>query len=584
MPSITTKAPTAKSSLAPSMTLKGHGDLIRSVSYFPDGHRMISGSQDMTARQWDLKEGKEVEEGRDVCEEWVLAVAVSSDSRWVVTGGGDWEVPYSVHAELKVCEVETGTMRKLQGHSLKINCIDISANNTLLASGSDDRTARIWNLDTGKLVAGPFKSNHWVGAVRFSTDSKKLAVKSWTGMLEVWDIQSQKLVKWIGDESDGGLCPTAPIFWTNNNKNILATFRFTDDAAKTIYEFDVSTLEIVGTPFEGHTMHATGLALSFDGTLLVSSSRDDTIKLWAFESRQLLASFHVQNPSNLILSPDSRKLAYTTFTIVLPPVTVSPGTDYTTTYKDHEICICDTPPDILAQARSIARKKRIQSDLLNSDATRRPTAGRRRPPIHAIPMVQRPPPTIHPRQPIFLRLSKRLRFFRTNTLWPGRNDQSCDLLDVPATLPLPSSLSGQVTTQFTHFEIGSPPPRSNRVAQSLRQHLSFFAPKHSLTPPVVEVAPGRKVTRLVAFKLPEYKKVDDTRHPSSQQATVPQENDTSDSDSLPDVHWCKAFLCFCSCWSHGRLRMPPRWRLERVDIPRQDGTTNGSRSGVNGRS
>ncbi|KIK34814.1 hypothetical protein CY34DRAFT_47852, partial [Suillus luteus UH-Slu-Lm8-n1] len=77
----------------------------------------------------------------------------------------------------------------------------------------------------------------------------------------------------------------------------------------TIYEFDASTLETVGTPFKGHTGRVTGLALSFDGALLASSSRDDTIKLWAVESRQLLASFHVQNPWLLILSPDSRKLA-----------------------------------------------------------------------------------------------------------------------------------------------------------------------------------------------------------------------------------------------------------------------------------
>ncbi|KAG2742016.1 hypothetical protein P692DRAFT_20250379, partial [Suillus brevipes Sb2] len=83
-----------------------------------------------------------------------------------------------------------------------------------------------------------------------------------------------------------------------------------------------------------------------------------------------------------------------------------------------------------------------------------------------------------------------------------------------------------------------------------------LVPRQSLGPPVVEVAPGRKFTRLAAVKLPEYKKVDDTRHPSYQQASVPQEN-VSDIDSLPDVHWCKAFLCYYSCWSHGRLRMPP---------------------------
>ncbi|KAG2739952.1 hypothetical protein P692DRAFT_20754285 [Suillus brevipes Sb2] len=101
---------------------------------------------------------------------------------------------------------------------------------------------------------------------------------------------------------------------------------------------------------------------------------------------------------------------------------------------------------------------------------------------------------------------------------------------------------------------GSSP--SSKVVQSLRQHLSFLVPRHTHGPPVVEVAPGHKFTRLAAATLPEYKKVNDTRHPSSQQGSVPQENDTADIDSLPDVHWCKAFLCFYSCWSHGRLRMP----------------------------
>ncbi|KIK33543.1 hypothetical protein CY34DRAFT_696843 [Suillus luteus UH-Slu-Lm8-n1] len=155
---------------------------------------------------------------------------------------------------------------------------------------------------------------------------------------------------------------------------------------------------------------------------------------------------------------------------------------------------------------------------------------------------------------------------------------------VPATSPLPSSLSGQTATRFNHFEMSTPPPPSNGATQFLRQYLSFLAPRHSHGPPLVEVAPGRKFTRLAAAKLPDYKKVDDTRHPSSQQGAVPQENDTADVDSLPDVHWCKAFLCYCSCWSHGRLRMPPRWHLERIDIPRQDGAANSSSGGSQSRS
>ncbi|KAG1823980.1 uncharacterized protein BJ212DRAFT_1476835 [Suillus subaureus] len=475
---------------------------------------------------------KEIEEAQHVYEK-VCAVAVPRDGRRVVTGGGDCDC-----AELKGWEIETGIVKKFQGHSMEISCIDISADSKLLASGAGD-VARIWNLGTGKQVAGPFETVDCVGTARFSTDSKKVAVNLWTGSrLEVWDIETQKLDVRVG-ESRGRLGRTTnvPVFWTNRNKNIIATFTFTDDHANTIYEFDTSTLETIGSPFEGHTKLITGLALSHDGVVLASAAGDDTIKLWAVESRQLLASFDVQNPFTLIFSPDARQLVYTTYSAII---------------------VCNTPPDILASAR----KRAALGNLLNSDATRRPPALPRN--LLILPSPQRPLSTVNTQQPIFLRLSNLLHFTsRTNAV---PNVQLRNPLD---------------------FEISSPPRTSNApVTQFLRQHLSFLVPRHSHVQPVVEVAPGRKFTRLAAANFPEYRKVDDTRHLSGQQAGVPQDVDTSDIDSLPDVHWVKAFLCYYSCWSHGRLRKPPRWRLERVDIPRRDSTTNTSsgRNGAHGRS
>jgi WD40 repeat protein len=90
-------------------------------------------------------------------------------------------------------------VREFEEHS------HVSVDITLLARRADDFTAWIWNLDTGKLVAGPFKSMGMVSAVQFSTDSKKLTLKSDVGKcVEVWDIESQKfdvrvgghIVKW----------------------------------------------------------------------------------------------------------------------------------------------------------------------------------------------------------------------------------------------------------------------------------------------------------------------------------------------------------------------------------------------------
>jgi WD40 repeat protein len=208
-------------------------------------------------------------------------------------------------------------VKTFKGHSREITCIDICADSTLFASGSKDYTTRIWNLDTGKLVAGPFESPDWVGAVRFSRDSKKLAVNSWVAKcLEVWNVQTQILEKRVGHWPGNNLT-FAPVFWTNK-ETILAVFNFTAalnsmDPTGTIYEFHASTLETVGAPFKGHTDTVSGLALSSDGALVASASGDNTIKLWAFTSRQLLDSFHVQLrhlfPLN-ILSPSSGQLTY----------------------------------------------------------------------------------------------------------------------------------------------------------------------------------------------------------------------------------------------------------------------------------
>jgi WD40 repeat protein len=296
------------------------------IAYFPDGQKMLSGSGDKTTRLWDLHAGTEIEEARVVGEQEVDVVAVSSDGRWVVTAG----VLGGVH-KVKANEVKTGSVKIFEDHSLGIACIDISMDSKLLASGSLDGTARIWSLETGELVASPFHSVAFPGpvaTVRFSHDSRKLAIMS-QSYLEVWDIQAQKLVNKVGKRGDPLLLPV-PVFWTTKDRTIVAAFCFTDDdGPATIYEFDSSTLETVGTSFEGHAESVSGLALSNDSTLLASASYGRAIKLWAFESRQLLASFDVTAARCLVLSPDSRKLAYTTFN------------------DSHKIHICDIPSDIL---------------------------------------------------------------------------------------------------------------------------------------------------------------------------------------------------------------------------------------------
>lgn len=217
--------------------------------------------------------------------------------------------------------------------------VDISADNKWLAVELSYDDVQIWNLDTGKLV---FKITGQA-RVRFSEDSKKLAVISReANLLEVWDIKTQNLDVKVGG---GGICEDCPpVLWTTKDKTIVTAFNFNDsdvyrdylpldyEEPKTIYEFDALTLKTVGAPFEGHTDSVSVIALSFDGAILASACFD-TIKLWAFKSRQLLASFDVSQTVNLVFSPNAHQLAYTIF-------------------LDTKIYICDTPSDILATIQS----------------------------------------------------------------------------------------------------------------------------------------------------------------------------------------------------------------------------------------
>ncbi|KAG1780681.1 hypothetical protein EV702DRAFT_1276490 [Suillus placidus] len=412
-----------KSILTPVMTLEGHepwkytmengepeSDEYKHtscISYFPDGKEMISGSGDKTIRRWDLREGNEIKEAREVCE-YVDAVGVSRDGRWVVTAG--WEV--------KVSEVETGTVRTF--HEGKgMTCIDISADSTLLAGGSLDSKVWIWSLDTGELVAGPWKVCRAPRALRLSADSRKLAAMSDFGQcLQVWDVQAQKLDAQKSNPSIHA-SPNLAVFWTTKNKSIVAPFSFTDDFPRAIYEFDASMLKTVGAPFK-HLSYIHSLALSSDCTLLASFS-GKTIKLWAFESRQLLASFNVKSPFTLVLSPDSRQLAYTS-------------------WDDTKIYICNIPANILAsigqpQPSTSKSKCSHHAGLLNSDATR---PVRRKPVI--IPVTSSIPRQPRPSDPhAFLRFLHKLlpSSSRTDAV---RTDEPRNPLDFPATSPLPRPL------------------------------------------------------------------------------------------------------------------------------------------------
>ncbi|MEG4518497.1 MULTISPECIES: WD40 domain-containing protein [unclassified Microcoleus] len=79
-------------------------------------------------------------------------------------------------------------VKVLRGHTGGIWSVAVCLDNQLLASGSGDRTIRLWNLQTGSCLNVLHKHTSWVTSVSFSPDGQFLISGSDDRTLKVWDI------------------------------------------------------------------------------------------------------------------------------------------------------------------------------------------------------------------------------------------------------------------------------------------------------------------------------------------------------------------------------------------------------------
>ncbi|TRT94600.1 MAG: protein kinase [Microcystis sp. M_OC_Ca_00000000_C217Col] len=108
-------------------TLNGHSYRVNSVVYSPDGRYLASGSSDKTIKIWEVATGKELR-------------TLTGHSYWV------YSVIYS-DKTIKIWEVATGKqLRTLNGHSYRVNSVVYSPDGRYLASGSGDKTIKIWRV------------------------------------------------------------------------------------------------------------------------------------------------------------------------------------------------------------------------------------------------------------------------------------------------------------------------------------------------------------------------------------------------------------------------------------------------------
>ena len=182
-------------------------------------------------------------------------------------------------------DATTGKQQKgLIGHSSLFNGEDkdiwslaFSNDGSILASGSIDKTVRLWDTEKRKHLAKFSLHKSWITAVALSYDGSILASGDANKKIILWDTETkEKSMELEGHAS--GICALA----FSQDGTTLASGSYDG----TIRFWNPTTGKEISTFATGHSKYITSLAFSNEDTILTSVDFNGTVNLWNMRTKQ----------------------------------------------------------------------------------------------------------------------------------------------------------------------------------------------------------------------------------------------------------------------------------------------------------
>lgn len=216
----------------------------------------------------------------------IAAAILSPDQRTLISAGEDRD-PFNPQLfPIKIWDLSTAEVPNTlnDGHTAPIRALSLSADGSLLASGSADNTIKIWDAIAGKLLQTLKGHTAPVTSVAISRDGKTVISGSEDKTIKIWDVPTSVLRHTLTEHSDR----VYAVALSPDGKAIAS-----GSQDFTVMLWNTETGELIRTLSQpaGHRNAVSAVAISPDGKQVASGSWEKNVKVWDLQTGKILRTF-----------------------------------------------------------------------------------------------------------------------------------------------------------------------------------------------------------------------------------------------------------------------------------------------------